>query len=229
MIRPKKYFVPNTHFSNYYGYICDRGRNYEPKNYNMKKKFLTVLQAKCKDFGLSDKAIEDLAESGFEGLTDESSDEDIEKKADSLVPYAKLMQAEVTRKAQSRKPVEKPTEPPKGGKGDEEPEWFKTYKAEQEKQLKELKDENAAMKLEKSKAERGAAIAAKAKELGIPDFLMKHISLADDADIEKELTEYKQELVTNNLMPADKADIISSSEQAAKDDAKSWANSLPNN
>lgn len=198
----------------------------------MNKKLLTVLQAKCKDFGLSEKAIEDLATSGSEGLTDETSDEDIEKKADSLVPFAKLMQAEVTRKAQNKKPVEKPAEAPKGGNSEEEPEWFKTYKAEQEKQLKELKelkDENAAMKLEKSKAERGAAIAAKAKELGIPAFLMKHISLADDADIEKELTEYKQELVTNNLMPADKADIISSSEQAAKDDAKSWANALPNN
>ena len=195
----------------------------------MNKKLLTVLQAKCKDFGLSEKAIEDLATSGSEGLTDETSDEDIEKKADSLVPFAKLMQAEVTRKAQNKKPVEKPAEAPKGGNSEEEPEWFKTYKAEQEKQLKELKDENAAMELEKSKAERGAAIAAKAKELGIPAFLMKHISLADDADIEKELTEYKQELVTNNLMPADKADIISSSEQAAKDDAKSWANALPNN
>lgn len=195
----------------------------------MYKKLLTVLQAKCKDFGLSEKAIEDLATSGSEGLTDETSDEDIEKKADSLVPFAKLMQAEVTRKAQNKKSVEKPAEAPKGGNSEEEPEWFKTYKAEQEKQLKELKDENAAMKLEKSKAERGAAIAAKAKELGIPAFLMKHISLADDADIEKELTEYKQELVTNNLMPADKADIISSSEQAAKDDAKSWASKLPNN
>lgn len=193
----------------------------------MIKKLLTVLQAKCKDFGLSDKAIEDLATSGSEGLTDETSDEDIEKKADSLVPFAKLMQAEVTRKAQNKKPVEKPAEAPKGGNSEEEPEWFKTYKTEQEKQLKELKDENAAMKLEKSKAERGAAIAAKAKELGIPDFLMKHISLADDADIEKELTEYKQELVTNSLMPADKADIISSSDEAAKDDAKRWANQLP--
>ena len=195
----------------------------------MIKKLLKVLQAKCKDFGLSEKAIEDLATSGSEGLTDETSDEDIEKKADSLVPFAKLMQAEVTRKAQNKKPVEKPAEAPKGGNSEEEPEWFKTYKAEQEKQLKELKDENAAMKLEKSKAERGAAIAAKAKELGIPDFLMKHFSIADDADIDKELTDYKQELVTNNLMPADKADIISSSEQAAKDDAKSWANSLPSN
>ncbi|MBE6337677.1 MAG: hypothetical protein E7068_02600 [Lentimicrobiaceae bacterium] len=193
----------------------------------MIKKLLTVLQAKCKDFGLSEKAIEDLATSGSEGLTDETSDEDIEKKADSLVPFAKLMQAEVTRKAQNKKPVEKPAEAPKGGNSEEEPEWFKTYKAEQEKQLKELKDENAVMKLEKSKAERGAAIAAKAKELGIPDFLMKHISLADDADIEKELTEYKQELVTNSLMPADKADIISSSDEAAKDDAKRWANQLP--
>ena len=195
----------------------------------MYKKLLTVLQAKCKDFGLSEKAIEDLATSGSEGLTDETSNEDIEKKADSLVPFAKLMQAEVTRKSQNKKPVEKPAEDPKGGNSEEEPEWFKTYKADQEKQLKELKDENAAMKLEKSKAERGAAIAAKAKELGIPAFLMKHISLADDADVEKELTEYKQELVTNNLMPANTANIISSSEQAAKDDAKLWANTLPNN
>lgn len=199
----------------------------------MKNKLLTLLQAKCKDFGLSEKAIEDLATLGSEGLTDETSDEDINKKADSLVPFAKQMQAEVTRKAQNKKPNEKSNEKSaetqKVENGNDEPEWFKTYKAEQERQLKELKDENAAMKLEKSKAERGATIAAKAKELGIPDFLMKRISLADDADIEKELTEYKQELVTNSLMPADKADIISSSEQAAKDDAKTWAKLLPNN
>lgn len=195
----------------------------------MNKKLLTVLQAKCKDFGLSEKAIEDLATLGSEGLTDETSDEDINKKADSLVPFAKQMQAEVTRKAQNKKPNEKPAESQKVETSSEEPEWFKTYKAEQEKQLQELKNENAAMKAEKSKAERGAAIAAKAKELGIPDFLMKRISLADDADIDKELTDYKQDLVTNNLMPAEKADIITSSDQAAKDDAKAWANSLPNN
>ncbi len=194
----------------------------------MNEKLFNHLKDKCKDFGLSDKALEDLATSGSEGLTEETSEEDIAKKADSLVPFAKLMQAEVTRKAQSKKSVEKPAESPKDGKSEEEPEWFKTYKAEQERQLKELKDENAAMRLEKSKAERGASIAAKAKELGIPDYLMKRITIADDADINKELTEFKQELVTNNLMPADRADIITSSEQAAKDDAKLWANSLPN-
>lgn len=191
----------------------------------MIKKLLKVLQAKCKDFGLSEKAIEDLATSGSEGLKEDSSDEDIEKTADSLARYAKLMQAEVTRKSQ-KKVVEDP-KPQDEGKGSDEPEWFKNYKAEQERAMKELKDENAAMKLEKSKADRNATIAAKAKELGIPDFLMKRISIADDADIDKELTEYKQELVTNSLMPVDKADILSSSEQAAKDDAKAWANQLP--
>lgn len=193
----------------------------------MIKKLLKVLQAKCKDFGLSEKAIEDLATSGSEGLKEDSSDEDIEKTADSLARYAKLMQAEVTRKSQ-KKVVEDP-KPQDEEKGSDEPEWFKNYKAEQERAMKELKDENAAMKLEKSKADRNATIAAKAKELGIPDFLMKRISIADDADIDKELTEYKQELVTNSLMPVDKADILSSSEQAAKDDAKAWANTLPNN
>lgn len=193
----------------------------------MIKKLLKVLQAKCKDFGLSEKAIEDLATSGSEGLKEDSSDEDIEKTADSLARYAKLMQAEVTRKSQ-KKVVEDP-KPQDEGKGSDEPEWFKNYKAEQERAMKELKDENAAMKLEKSKADRNATIAAKAKELGIPDFLMKRISIADDADIDKELTEYKQELVTNSLMSVDKADILSSSEQAAKDDAKAWANTLPNN
>ena len=193
----------------------------------MIKKLLKVLQAKCKDFGLSEKAIEDLATSGSEGLKEDSSDEDIEKTADSLARYAKLMQAEVTRKSQ-KKVVEDP-KPQDEGKGSDEPEWFKNYKAEQERAMKELKDENAAMKLEKSKADRNATIAAKAKELGIPDFLMKRISIADDADIDKELTEYKQELVTNSLMPVDKADILSSSEQAAKDDAKAWANTLPSN
>ena len=70
----------------------------------MNKKLFTVLQAKCKDFGLSKTAIEDLCKTGSEGINDETSEEDIEKRADSLASYAKLMQAEVTRKAQKPNP-----------------------------------------------------------------------------------------------------------------------------
>lgn len=199
----------------------------------MDKRLLTALQAKCKDFGLSKKAIDDLAETGSEGITDDTSQEDIEKKADSLVPFAKLMQAEVTRKAQKSNADKTEPNPDKDGQdgkgqGDEIPDWFKAYKDETDKKLSTLQQENETLKSEKSKSERSALIHSTAKRLGIPDFLMKHYSIADDADVEKELKAFKQDLVTEKLMPADEADITSSSEQAAKDDAKAWAQSLPN-
>ena len=206
----------------------------------MNKKLLKALQDKCKDFGLTDKAIEELAESASEGLSDESSDEDIEKAADSLVPYAKMMQGEITRKTrkQAPKPKTKPNTDGDGdgdGDGDDDedgkkmPKWFRDYKKQNDKAIKDLQDENSALKAEKAKGERAAAITLKAKELGIPEFLMKRVSLADDADIDKELKEYKQELVTNKLMPADKADILSSSQKAMEEDAEAWAKTLPDN
>ena len=113
--------------------------------------------------------------------------------------------------------------------GKKMPKWFRDYKKQNDKAIKDLQDENAALKSEKAKGERTAAINLKAKELGIPDFLMKRFSIADDADIEKELKEYKQDLVTNKLMPEDKADILSSSQKAMEDDAEAWAKSLPDN
>lgn len=198
----------------------------------MNKKLLTALQTKCKDFGLTDNAIEDLCKTGSEGLADDASDEDIEKKADSLVPFARMMQGEVTRKAQKKSPKDQPK--PNSGDGDkggesEEPDWFKTYRAEQEKKLAAITAENEKLKSERSKSERDALIAKTAEELGIPSFLMKRISLAEDADVKKELTEYKQELVNNKLVSAEDADITSSSAEAAKDDAQAWAKSLPDN
>lgn len=192
----------------------------------MDKKLLTVLQAKCKDFGLSKTAIEDLCKSGSEGIKDDTLDEDIEKIADSLVPYAKLMQAEVTRKAQKPKPDPTADETGKEKSGEDEPEWFKKYKTATDKKLADLETENATLKSEKSKAERTALINSTAKKLGIPSALMKHFTLADEADVEKELTDFKQELITEKLMAADEADITSSSEQAAKDDAEAWAKTL---
>ena len=204
----------------------------------MNKKLLNTLQDKCKDFGLTEKAIEELAQSASEGLTDESSDEDIAKVADSLVPYAKMMQGEITRKTRKQAPKPKTTPKTDGDDGDgdgdddeggEMPKWFRDYKKQNDKAIKDLQDENAALKSEKAKGERSAAITLKAKELGIPDFLMKRFSIADDADIEQELKDYKQELVTNKLMPEDKADILSSSQKAMEDDAETWAKSLPDN
>lgn len=195
----------------------------------MKKKFRSILSERCKDMGLTDKALDDLTELGIKGLKDDASDEDITKAVDSFVPYAKAMQGEITRK--TRKTTQQSTEKQsegegegEGGKGGEEmPEWAKGFQAK----LDALEKENATLKAEKTKSERAAAIAEKAKKLGIPDYLMKRVSFADDADLDKELADYKQELVTNNLMPKDAASEKGDKDEAMKADAKSWAESLP--
>lgn len=202
----------------------------------MKKKLLTLLTGKCKDMGLTEKALGELVELGSEGLSDDASDEDIAKKVDSLVPYAKAMQAEITRKTKKKQSTTKQSTEDGEGEGEGEdkggndvPEWFKAEMQKRDKQISDLIKENETLKANETKKSRSEQIAAKAKELGIPDFLMKRFSIADDADIEKELTEYAQDLVNNKLMPKDGAHELSSSEEAMRNDAKAWAESLPSN
>lgn len=194
----------------------------------MKKKFRTALSERCKDFGLTDKALDDLTELGIKSLKDDASDEDITKAVDLLVPYAKAIQGEITRKTRkTTQSTEKPSEGEGKGEGEksgeEMPEWAKGFQAK----LDALEKENATLKAEKTKTERAALIAEKAKKLGIPDYLMKRVSFAEDADLDKELADYKQELVTNNLMPKDATLEKGSKDEAMKADAKSWAESLP--
>ena len=194
----------------------------------MKKKFRTALSERCKDFGLTEKALDDLTELGIKSLKDDASDEDITKAVDLLVPYAKAIQGEITRKTRkTTQSAEKPSDGEGKGEGEksgeEMPEWAKGFQAK----LDALEKENATLKAEKTKTERAALIAEKAKKLGIPDYLMKRVSFADDADLDKELADYKQELVTNNLMPKDAASEKGGKDEAMKADAKSWAESLP--
>lgn len=202
-------------------------------NGNMKKKVRNMLAEKCKDFGLTDKALDELAKLGSEGLGDDASDEDIESKVDSLVPFAKAMQGEITRKTRGKAQSQKSQSTEEGGnegdgQGENVPAWMESYMKPFKDSLQKLQEENATLKAEKAAGERKSLIAAKAKELGIPDYLMKRVSFADDADIDSELAAYKQELVTNNLMPKDAVHETGKIEDAFKADAKSWAESLPN-
>ncbi len=199
----------------------------------MKKKFLQFLSEKIKDLGLSDKAVSELVDAGSAGLADDASDDDIKAKVDSVVPFAKAMQGEYTRKVQAIKQSRKQSQDGEGdgeGEGDDKniPAWFKDWEKQKNDENEALKAEIAELKAAKSKEEREAQIAAKAKELGIPDFLMKRFSIAEDADFVKELTDYKQDLVTAKLMPAESAGEQGTSEQAMKDAAKAWAETLPN-
>lgn len=98
-----------------------------------------------------------------------------------------------------------------------------------DEQIANLVKENENLKAAESKKSRAEQIAAKAKSLNIPDFLMENFSIADDADIDKVLTEFAQKLVNNKLMPKDTALELSGTEEAMKNEAKSWAESLPDN
>lgn len=197
----------------------------------MNKKLRKTLSDKCKDMGLTDKVLDEIAELGSQDLAEDASDEDITAKADFLVPFAKATQGEITRKTRGKGKHNQTTQSNGEGDGegddDDVPDWFKKQMTGYTKTLNNLKAENEALKMERTKAERNATIAAKAKKLGIPDYLMKRVSFADDADIVKELEDYKQDLVNNNLMPKDAALETGKTEEAMKADAKAWANSLP--
>lgn len=198
----------------------------------MNTKLFEVLKTKCKSFGLTKKALEELTELGSSELTDESTDEEIAAKADLLVPYAKAMQGEITRK--TRKSSTKKQSEDEGDGEDESdtemPAWFKQYQQSNDQRIAALEKENNDLKAEKAATERATTIADKAKKLGIPEFMVKCIigSIAEDADVDAELANFKQELVNNSLMPkgqaheAGKIDLTQ-----AKEDAKSWAAGLP--
>lgn len=202
----------------------------------MKKKFLSALEIKCKDMGLTKNALNELTELGAKSLKDDATDDDINAAVDSLVPFAKAMQSEITRKT-SRKPstTQSTDTTGEGGEGEstttggetgseEMPAWAKTMQS----QLASLTAENAALKADKAKAERAATIAAKAKSLGIPDYLVKRMTFAEDADIDAELTSFKQELVNNNLMPKGQAHESGSTDAQDIADAEAWAKTLSN-
>lgn len=198
----------------------------------MNKKLRDALSLRCKDMGLTDKAIEELATLGSDGLSDDASDGDISNKVDSLVPFAKAMQGEITRKT-SKKTQSKMQSNGEGGNeggegGDTIPEWFKKYRHDNDAALKALQDENANLKAERARDMRQGEITAKAKKLGIPGYLLKHMTFADDADIDKELADIRQEMVNDKLMPKEQAhERGKADEKAMQADAEAWAKSLP--
>lgn len=196
---------------------------------HMKKKFRKVLSEKCADFGLTSKAIDELTDLGSANLKDDASDEDIAAAVDLLVPYAKAMQGEITRKAQSKQSTKQSDKEGKGeGKEDTDmPDWFKEWKESNDTRIAALEKENSDLKAEKTATERAKTIAEKAKKLGIPDFLLKGRTFADDADLDKELSEFKQQLVNHNLVPKGQTHGSATATEQMISEEDSWAKSLP--
>ncbi len=197
----------------------------------MKEKFLEQFKDKVKDFGISDKAIAALAEQASEGFNDDTTEEDVTKAVDLYARIAKTMQGEVTRKTQRKKTETKVdktkvSNDDEDGDDDDTPAWFAKFQSKQTEAIDALKAELAEMKTAKSKADRDALIASKAKEMGIPSGLIKHVTIGEDEDIEKTLTTLKQELVNDKLLP-DGGGERGSDDTAMAQAAEEWAKSLP--
>lgn len=193
----------------------------------MKVKILAQLKTKYANLGFGDKAFDGVADYLSKTVTKE---EDIETATAGVEPLLKAFQGDVdkvrTELAQKKTELEelkkKSTEP---GKTDppkpdpEEPAWFKTWKEEQTKKLEAIEKENQAFKAEKAKETRSAQVAAKVKELGIPDWRMKGVAVPDNLDeagITTFLTEIKQDMITAGLSGKPQSGLLATKEDALK-------------
>lgn len=187
----------------------------------MNKKLLENLKAKCKDMGLSDAALEQIAGIASNGLEDAATDEAIEERAKQYVPILQAMQGEATRWAQKKQePPVPPTPPaPPQPKPDEAEPWKAAIAEIEKKYAGVMETQNttiAELQAKLAASERTGVIAAEMKKLGLTDADMEFVSIPADANISEYLGKYKQSLVNRGLKPADP-----NTSKEAKDKAES--------
>ena len=188
----------------------------------MNKKLLENLKAKCKDMGLSEAALEQIAGIASNGLEETATDEAIEERAKQYVPILQAMQGEATRWAQKNKqePPTPPTPPaPPQTKLDEAEPWKAAIAEIEKKYAGVMETQNTTIKELQAKlaaSERTGVIAAAMKKLGLTEADMEFVSIPADANIDEYLGKYKQSLVNRGLKPADP-----NASKEAKDKAES--------
>ena len=188
----------------------------------MNKKLLENLKAKCKDMGLSEAALEQIAGIASNGLEETATDEAIEERAKQYVPILQAMQGEATRWAQKNKqePLTPPTPPaPPQPKLDEAELWKAAIAEIEKKYAGVMETQNNSIKELQAKlaaSERTGVIAAAMKKLGLTEADMEFVSIPADANIDEYLGKYKQSLVNRGLKPADP-----NASKEAKDKAES--------
>jgi len=191
----------------------------------MKVKILAQLKTKYANLGFGDKAFDGVADYLSKTVTEETQ---IETAIGGVEPLLKAFQGDVdkvrTELAQKKTELEelkkKSTEPAKKDPpAEDEPAWFKAWKEEQTKKIEAIEKENQSFKAEKAKETRSAQVAAKVKELGIPDWRMKGVAVPenlDDAGITTFLTEIKQDMITAGLSGKPQSGLSATKEDALK-------------
>lgn len=193
------------------------------------KKLTDKVQAKCKDMGLSEKHLNDLAEALGTGITEDSTDEEVDKVVNLIVSVAKSTQSEATRWAQKKeqKPEEKKpeeTKPEEKKTPEDEPAWFKSYREAQEKRIHELEEKERKSAEEKAAAKRTADIEAALDKYKIPQAIRKYVGNvpADVEDVDKFIAEAAQTVVTSQLPLAGGGEHKVATEKAVEETGKGW-------
>ena len=199
----------------------------------MKEKIFQALKLAYSNLGLSDEILQGQADAlSASGLV---TDDNLATVVQGQKAFLTSLQSGIDKRVTDAVNKAKEKEAASGGEQNkqqpenEEPEWFKKYKAEQEQRYSTLKTENDAFKAEKSRAERNSLISS--KELGIPEWRMKEgFAITDEMD-ETAITTYlsgiKQNIVTAGLETKDSAFPLSTPAEKGKEMAKQWAEGLP--
>lgn len=164
------------------------------------QKLLQALISKCKDMGLSEESIQAIAGIASEGLTDGSTDEEIEARANLFLPACKTMQGEATRWAQKAKGTQTPPQTPPETKPNNEA-------GLEEKILAKLEEKYGGVITQLQKqlndSQRNSTISAEMQKLGLTTEDMEFITVPSDANVPEFLGKVKQSLVNRGLKPAD--------------------------
>lgn len=173
---------------------------------------------------------EDEAKAAVEKITVEQVNayvQDWRKSADSEITksnqtYDKTMREKIEKELMEKNKTNPPISP-----NPTDPNNIQELITEAVKKATEgIYNELATIKAQSQKEERAKLISDTAKKLGISDVFMKHFHISDEDDVEKVLSEYKQELVTDSLLPKE-GNQKSTSDAEMQAEAKAWAESLP--
>ena len=170
----------------------------------MKEKIFQALKLAYSNLGLSDEILQGQADAlSASGLV---TDDNLATVVQGQKAFLTSLQSGIDKRVTDAVNKAKEKEAASGGEQNkqqpenEEPEWFKKYKAEQEQRYSTLKTENDAFKAEKSRAERNSLISSKAKELGIPEWRMKEgFAITDEMD-ETAITTYLSGIKQNIVL-----------------------------
>ena len=172
----------------------------------MKTKILNALKTRYSNLGFSAKALDGVASVLEKTITEDSQIDDAVAGVEGLL---RVFQADSDRsrtefntlKGQYDDLLKKQSQNGTGGNHNEptedEPAWFKAYKAEQEQRYNAIKSESDALKAERAKNDRMALISNKAKELGIPEWRVKEGFVIDDSADEATITAILSGIQTN--------------------------------